>query len=346
LGEKTLIGLLENCPKNQTIGVNLVRAWSKINSDKYKKIVCSISGGSDSDVMLDICTKCDKDNKIEYVWFDTGLEYQATKDHLKYLEDKYGIEIRPYKAIKPIPLTCKQYGQPFLSKRVSEYIGRLQSHGFEWEDGPYEALVHKYCKWDNDKNTYIGCKAALKWWCNKWGDNSRINIAYNKWLKEFMIQNPPSFKISNICCKYAKKDVSHKLVSDFGYDLNIVGVRKAEGGTRATAYKSCFDENGKNKNGTYDNYRPLFWYKNSDKEDYENHYGIVHSQCYTKYGLKRTGCAGCPYGRDFEQELEIIEDYEPKLFVAVNNIFGDSYEYTRKYRKFYKNMSKINKNIE
>lgn len=126
--------------------------------------------------MLDICTKCDKDNKIEYVWFDTGLEYQATKDHLKYLEDKYGIEIRPYKAIKPIPLTCKQYGQPFLSKRVSEYIGRLQSHGFEWEDGPYEALVHKYCKWDNDKNTYIGCKAALKWWCNKWGDNSRINI--------------------------------------------------------------------------------------------------------------------------------------------------------------------------
>ena len=29
LGEKTLIGLLENCPKNQTIGDNLVRAWSK-----------------------------------------------------------------------------------------------------------------------------------------------------------------------------------------------------------------------------------------------------------------------------------------------------------------------------
>ena len=67
LGEKTLIGLLENCPQNQIIGDNLVRAWSKINSSKYQKIVCSLSGGSDSDVMLDICTKCDKDNKIEYV---------------------------------------------------------------------------------------------------------------------------------------------------------------------------------------------------------------------------------------------------------------------------------------
>lgn len=78
--------LISNAPQNQTIGDNLVRAWSKINSPKYKKIKCSISGGSDSDVMLDICCQCDKSNKIEYVWFDTGLEYQATKEHLKYLE--------------------------------------------------------------------------------------------------------------------------------------------------------------------------------------------------------------------------------------------------------------------
>lgn len=104
MGEKSLDSLLENCPKNQVIGDNLVRAWSKINSSKYEKIVCSISGGSDSDIMLNICTRCDKDNKIEYVWFDTGLEYQATKEHLKYLEEKYGIEIKPYRVIKPIPL--------------------------------------------------------------------------------------------------------------------------------------------------------------------------------------------------------------------------------------------------
>ena len=80
--------LLESCPKNQTIGDNLVRAWSKINSRKYKNILCSISGGSDSDVMLDIVWRCDKDNKVTYVWFDTGLEYQATKEHLQYLEEK------------------------------------------------------------------------------------------------------------------------------------------------------------------------------------------------------------------------------------------------------------------
>ena len=46
-------------------------------------------------------------------------------------------------------------------------------------------------------------------------------------------------------------------------------------------------------------------------------------------------CAGCPYGKDFEFELEVIEKYEPKLFKAVNNIFGDSYDYTRRYKAFW-----------
>ena len=101
LGEKTLIGLLKDCPKNQTIGDNLVRAWSKINSPKYNKEVCTISGGSDSDVMLNICNRCDKDNKIEYVWYDIGLEYQAIKGHLKFLEEKYEIKIKSYNAVKP-----------------------------------------------------------------------------------------------------------------------------------------------------------------------------------------------------------------------------------------------------
>ena len=60
----------------------------------------------------------------------------------------------------------------------------------------------------------------------------------------------------------------------------------------------------------------------------------MHSRCYTAYGLKRTGCAGCPFGRDFEYELEVIKEHEPKLYRAVNTIFGSSYEYTRKYREF------------
>ena len=282
--------------------------------------------------MLDICWKCDKDNKIDYVWFDTGLEYQATKDHLKILEEKYGIEIKPYKAIIPIPASCKKYGQPFISKNTSEMIDRLQQHEFQWEDEPLDVLLERYCKWNEKKQDWVGCKGAIMWWCNA-NKSIQFNIDYNKYLKEFMIQNPPQFKISSKCCKYAKKDVLHKLVTSEGYDLNIFGVRRSEGGIRSASYKSCFDETDKQ-----DNYRPLFWYTNSDKEEYEKHYDIVHSKCYTDYGLKRTGCCGCAFSKNLESELEAIEKYEPRLFKAVNNIFGDSYEYTKKYKEFCKEM--------
>lgn len=66
---------------------------------------------------------------------------------------------------------------------------------------------------------------------------------------------------------------------------------------------------------------------------------MVHSDCYTEYGMTRTGCAGCPFGRDFEEELRVIQTYEPKLYTMVNNVFGKSYEYTIKYKDFVKKMT-------
>lgn len=320
--------ILETCPKNKIIVDNFIRAYSIINNDKYKNIVCSISGGSDSDVMLDICTKVDENKKIEYVYFDTGLEYKATKDHLNYLENRYNINITRYKAIKPIPLTSIKYGQPFLSKRVSEMMMRLQRHNFKWEDEPFEILYERYPK----------CKSALQWWTNS-NESIRLNIDYNKYLKDYIIQNPPTFNISNKCCQYAKKDLIHKIIKDNKYELSISGIRRSEGGARAIAYKSCFDEN----ESLCDNYRPLFWYTNDDKLVYENHYNIIHSKCYTQYGLERTGCAGCTFGKDFENELNVIEKYEPNLYKAVNNIFKDSYEYMRNYKKFVSKMKELNK---
>ena len=328
---ESLTELLSNCPDNKVVGESFIKAWTTINDKKYKKILCCISGGADSDVMLDISWRVDKDNKIEYVWFDTGMEYQATKDHLKCLEEKYNITIKSYKAIKSIPTSCRLYGQPFLSKMVSEMLLRLQKHNFKFEDKPCDVLLKEYPK----------CKSAVEWWCNA-KPSAAHNISNNKWLKEFLIKYPPKFKISNICCKYAKKDVAHKVISENNYSLNIIGVRKAEGGARAKAYKSCFDDNGT----SCDNYRPLFWYKDKDKEEYEKYYNIEHSKCYSEYGLKRTGCAGCPFGRDFEYELSVIDKYEPKFYKAVNNIFKDAYEYTRKYKAFYKEKNEEEKRLK
>jgi len=317
--------VLETAPKNDVIIDSFVKASSIINSGKYKNILVSVSGGADSDIVIDILTKISLLNNLSYIWFDTGLEYEATKQHIKYLEEKYNIKIHKERAIKSIPLCCAEYGQPFCSKYVSQQMSKLISEDFKWEDKPYDLLVKEY----------PNCKSSLRWWCNDYGDGeSRYNINRNKYLKEFIMNNPPNFNISAECCNYAKKKVSNNIVHDNNCDLIITGIRKAEGGIRSIAYDSCFSYGE-----LRDKYRPIFWYKKQDRKIYEEHYNIKHSDCYTKYGYLRTGCACCPFGSDCLKELDNLKIYEPKLYVAAKNIFKDSYEYTYQYNEYKKKMN-------
>ena len=164
---------------------------------------------------------------------------------------------------------------------------------------------------------------------------SRFSINRNRFLKEFIMQNPPDFPISNKCCEYAKKQPAKKFIKETDADLEITGIRKSEGGIRSANYKTCFS-NSKSKG--CDTYRPVFWYTDADKKVYEENFDIQHSRCYTEYGLKRTGCVDYPFNKHINEELEIIKVNEPELYKAAVNIFGKSYEYTRKYREFVKMM--------
>ena len=44
-----------------------------------------------------------------------------------------------------MPISCKEFGEPFISKTVSAFIERLQRNGFQWEDKPFIELLEKYC---------------------------------------------------------------------------------------------------------------------------------------------------------------------------------------------------------
>lgn len=320
--------VLDTAPDNELIR-NTMRKAAKMLLN-YKKPVCAISGGSDSDIILDLLERVRCGTPITYVFYDTGIEYQASKDHLKYLEDKYNIEIVRRRAVKAVPFACKEYGLPFMSKLASDYIYRLQSHGFQFEDEPFEVLYKKY----------PNCKIALQWWCNESkkedGKESRFCISRLKGLKEFMVANPPDFPISDKCCLAAKKRTKRAFIKEIGCCIEITGERRAEGGIRATAHTSCFSDNVRYG---VPKYMPIYFWTDEDKKQYKEHYGIKYSDCYEVWGMHRTGCAGCPFGTHFEDELEIIHKYEPKLELAVNNIFGKSYEYTRAYREFKSKLS-------
>ena len=263
---------------------------------------------------------------VTYDFMDTGMEYRATKRHLDSLEERYGVEIRRTRPERNIPYCVKTFGSPVISKMVSEQIGRLQSRGFQWEDEPLWKL----------KTKYHGIDSALKWWVGQYagggGSISSYSVYRNKWLKEYLLENPPDFKVSMKCCTNAKKTPSHKAAMEIGADLYVTGVRRSEGGVRGL-YKTCFD-----KRDGMDLYRPVFFLTNADKAHYEKAFGIVHSDCYEKWGFERTGCVGCPFNRKVMDELDVIGRHEPNMRKACERLFARSYEWTAEYREFARRM--------
>ena len=306
---------------NNVTNENVYKALLKASEilGKHNKVYVSISGGADSDIMTDIIEQCKApNNEIHYLFIQTGIEYRATLEHLVDLEKRYGIEIERIRPKTPIPLAVKKYGVPFLSKHVSEMVKRAQKHNFKWEDGTWEELNAKY------PNLF----QAIKWWSAT--EKYKFSIRENKYLKEFMLANPPDFPISSWCCNASKKQPLHKIEA-MG-DLACVGIRNAEGGVRAKI-KSCY-----NPESDVAKFFPVFWLTKADKEYYEQHFGITHSRCYTEYGLKRTGCVGCPFNIHYKEEMKVVEAYEPNAVKACKNVFGRSYEYTERYREFRRKM--------
>ena len=264
------------------------------------------------------------------MWFNTGIEMDATKAHIRYLKGRYGIEIHEESGKKKVAAAVRSVGYPFYSKQFSEYIERLQKHNFKWEDKPFDVLYAEYPQ----------CKAALRWWCNNWKAEPhrplQTEIASAAYLKEFMVRNPPTFSISKKCCDLAKKSAGDLARKKYAAGIQFIGVRKAEGGARSTNYKSCMSDG---RHGLQ--HFPLFWWKSEDKALFEKCYGICHSEAYTLYGCRRTGCAGCPFAGRFEDELLVLNQFEPKLGNAVSHIFEPSYEYTRAYREFKREVTRL-----
>ena len=300
----------------------------------HQRIAFSISGGSDSDTILDLYELLNPylwgKPKAKFVFFDTGLEYEASKRHLDYLKWRYGVHIDSEKPRKSIPVACREYGLPFISKEVSDNISRLQRYGFDWNDSPEVATPEKYGE----------CKTALDWFfCRRSvseNGKSGYDISQYKLLREFLMANPPTIAISEKCCDFAKKYPSADYNKKHNIDLMVLGMRQAEGGKRASK-GGCFsfgDGNEANK------CNPIMYWSDADKAAYKKWRGIRYSDCYEVYGMTRTGCVGCPFNSKAEDDLKKAEPFEPLLVKAARHIFAESYEYKRKYIEF-KNGKKV-----
>ena len=307
----------------------------------HPNAICSYSGGSDSDIMIDLIERTREAFElppIKYVFFNTGLEMKATKDHVKATAEKYGVEIEEARPKINIVQASRLHGIPFVSKIMSAGLEGWQKKSLPLSiTDEYAEAEDKAAKRRELKECYPGCEATINFLCccNSAGEprpNIQLVINSSKYMLDFIKQNPPDFKISAKCCDYCKKQTAHRVQRD--YEMIITGERRDEGGMRSVPRKDntalCF---GEAANGQY-RLRPLFYVSDADKAWYKEHYNIRYSDAYEVYGLTRTGCCGCPISYKAVEDLEKIRPYEPNVVKAAWNIFGKSYEYRRQYNEY------------
>ena len=306
--------------------------------------ICSYSGGSDSDIMIDLIERTRAVfnlPSIKYVFFNTGLEMKATKVHVKETAEKYGVEIEEHRPRISIVQSARIHGIPFVSKIMSAGLSEWQKKSVPLSIADeYDRAEDKVAKRKELKERYPKCESLINFLCccNSAGEprpNIQLVINSSKYMRDFIGEYPPDFKISAKCCDYCKKEIAHRVQK--GYDMVITGERRDEGGMRSVPRKDCttmcFTETA---DGQF-RLRPLYYVNDKDKEWYKEYYGITYSDAYEVYGLTRTGCCGCPISYKAVEDLEKIRPYEPNVVRAAWNIFGKSYQYRKRYNDYKKN---------
>lgn len=266
----------------------------------HEHICISVSGGSDSDCIVHlVCTYFPEFlEKCYFVYVNTGLEYAATKRHIVELEERYGIVIDRIRG-RSVVSVVKEFGVPMLNKMKAHFLD----------------LYVRGCPSGERYVIYDGVKS---YHAMQFTENQKKLAVY---LKENGI------KVSSKCCDLSKKNPLKLYAKQHNIDLNVTGERQAEGGQRALRHKSCFEEH---KDGTH-KYMPLWWWSNETKQIFKETEGIRYSDCYEVYGMKRTGCCGCPFNLNISDDLQAMYEYEPRLLKACMNVFGQSYELTDRF---------------
>lgn len=299
---------------------------------QHPNAICSYSGGADSDILIDIIERTRKTFNlppVKYCFFNTGLEMQAIKNHVKDVAEKYGVTIETHRPKVNIVRATREHGVPFVSKIMSAGLEGWQKKGLPLSIAQeYEEAEDKAAKRQELRERFPKCESTINFLCccNSTGEprpNIQLVINSSKYMRDFIGECPPDFQISAKCCDYCKKQLAHRVQKDF--DMIITGERRAEGGMRSVPRKDntslCFAETS---SGQY-RLRPLYYVTDEDKAWYKDYYGVRYSDAYEVYGLTRTGCCGCPISYKAVEDLEKIRPYEPNLVKAAWNVFGKSY---------------------
>lgn len=249
--------------------------------DLEKNAYISFSGGKDSTILHYLIDMALPGNKIPRVFINTGIEYNYIVEFVNELasKDNRFVIIKPSQAIKPM---LENFGYPFKSKQHSHnlaiYWRNKDKKEFNLSLKRYLGII--------ESNTLFRCPNQLKY----------------QFTKSF------NLKCSDMCCMKMKKEPVKKWQKENNRNIALTGMRKEEGGQRASL-KGCVITDKSNNIVKFhpllvvnDNFENWFIQKNNIK---------LCKLYYEPFNFKRTGCKGCPFALDLQEQLTIMETYLP-----------------------------------
>lgn len=211
---------------------------------EHPKAICSYSGGADSDILIDLIERTRAAfgfPPVRYVFFNTGLEMKATRDHVKTIAEKYGADIEEVRPKVNIVNAVRRYGVPFVSKIMSAGLEGWQKKQIPLSIADeYVQAEDKAAKRQELKERFPKCESIINFLCccNSAGEprpNIQLVINSSRYMLDFIRECPPDFRISARCCDYCKKQVAHSAQKN--YEMIITGERRDEGGMRSVPRK-------------------------------------------------------------------------------------------------------------
>ena len=257
----------------------------------------SFSGGKDSMILHYLIDMALPGNKIPRVYLNTGIEYKAVFNFVKKLAEKDKRIVIVNSGVN-IPAMLEKFGYPFKSKEHSQKVSYYQNSGMG------KTVLN-----------YLGQGTKKDFLCPE-------KLKYN-FSPEFKI------KVSDKCCDKLKKEVAEKWAKENNRSITITGVRKDEKGLRQSM-QGCavfYDDNCKQLK----KFHPLFPVDDNFINEFIRQNKIELCELYyPPYNFKRTGCKGCPYSLDLQNQLYIMAVYFPEERKQCEKIWGKVYDQYRR----------------
>lgn len=255
----------------------------------------SFSGGKDSTVLSELLDMALPGNKIPRVYVNTGIEYKLILDFVKEKaenDERFTI-ITPKVPIKQM---LEREGYPFKSKEHSEYLDIFQRNGIT-------KTYDRYLNPDKSRESF-GCPKSLKYQFNS----------------DFKL------RVSDKCCYRMKEEPLHKWQKANNKPYAIIGIMRDEGGRRNRA--TCLAFSGKNLSA----FQPLTVVTKEWEDWFIKEYNVELSVLYTTYGFSRSGCKGCPFAINLQEQLDTLDMFFPVERKQCENIWKPVYDEYRRIR--------------